>query len=97
MRPITHCDVAAAARAIWNLPPETRRSEVMCLLNRAHAADLFHKRTGRVHPFWGNGSLSGAIVTKAAPAPEPFLSDNSYLEPLATVFETLLDWRQRSG
>lgn len=93
MRTVTHGDVVTAARAVRHLSPEAQRGEIMRLLDHAHAADLFRKRTGKPHPFWGNGSLHGAI-SQIHPA-EPFLSDKGYLEAMAAVIETLLDWKRR--
>lgn len=95
MRTITHGDVIAAARAIHDLPPEAQRRMVQRFLDRAHAADLFRKRFGRAHPFWGNGSLMAAATGEGRARPEPFLSDTPYLETLALVIETVLDWRRR--
>ena len=93
MRTVTHGDVVTAARAVRHLSPEARRGEMLRYLDRAHAADLFRKRTGKPHPFWGNGSLHGAIGQMASA--EPFLSDSGYLEAMAAVIETLLDWKHR--
>ena len=83
MRAITHCDILTAARAVRHLPVDPRRDEVLRFLDRAHSADRFRKRTGMTHPFWGNGSLSGAVMQRTAPTSEPFLSDRGYLETLA--------------
>jgi hypothetical protein len=90
---VTHGDVVTAARAVRHLCPEARRQEILRYLDRAHSADLFRKRTGKPHPFWGNGSLHGAIGPTVPT--EPFLSDTSHLEAMAAVIETLLDWKHR--
>lgn len=95
MRPVTHGDVVAAATAIRPLPAALRRQEVLRLLERAHAADLFRKRTGRPHPFWGDGSLMGIALKDGTSRTEPFLSDPEHLSALAAVIETLLEWRRR--
>lgn len=95
MRTLTHGDLVAAACAVRLLPREEWRTTARRFLERAHAADLFRKRTGRNHPFWGNGSLSGAIPPGERQISEPFLSDPRYLEAMASVFEVLLDWRRR--
>ena len=97
MRTITHGDVTAVARAIHALPTEAQRHIVLRFLERAHAADLFRKRLGRPHPFWGNGSLMAAVLSDGCIRPEPFLSDTPYLEALALVIDTVLDWRRRVG
>ncbi|WP_282367310.1 hypothetical protein [Defluviimonas aestuarii] len=95
MRQVIHGDVVAVARAVVDLPPACRVSEIRRVLECAHAADLYRKHTGRSHPSWGNGSLAGAVMGKAAKVTEPFLSDLRYLEAMAAVIETLLDWKHR--
>lgn len=95
MRQVTHGDVIAVARAVVDLPPACRISEIVRVLECAHAADLYRKHKGRSHPFWGNGSLAGAVMGKAAKVTEPFQSDTRYLEAMAAVIETLLDWKHR--
>ncbi|OYX44346.1 MAG: hypothetical protein B7Z02_06240 [Rhodobacterales bacterium 32-67-9] len=95
MRTITHGDVTVAARVVRGRPAVAQRRMVLGFLDRAHAADLFRKRFGRAHPFWGNGSLMGAVLSDVRAMPEPFLSDTSYLEALALAIDTVLDWRRR--
>ncbi len=85
-----------AARAVRGLPMAEQRHMVLTLLDRAHAADLFRKRLGRAHPFWGNGSLMAAVLAHTPVRDEPFLSDISYLETLSLVIDTVLDWRRRA-
>lgn len=96
MRTITHGDVTAAARAVHGLPTEAQKRMVLRFLDRAHAADLFRKRRGLAHPFWGNGSLMAAVLSETGAKAEPFLSDIPYLEALAVVIDTVLDWRRRA-
>ena len=96
MRPLTHGDVVAAACATRHLPNESRRAEVLRLLDRAHAADLFRKRTGRAHPVLGDGSLLGAVLKVGSGRSEPFLSDKDHLSALASVIDTVLAWRLRN-
>lgn len=97
MRTITHGDVTAVARAIHGLPTESQRHMVQRFLEKAHAADLFRRRLGRAHPFWGNGSLMAAVLSGTRLKAEPFLSDTPYLEALALVIDTVLDWQRRAG
>ncbi|WP_347313120.1 hypothetical protein [Defluviimonas sp. SAOS-178_SWC] len=96
MRTITHGDVTTVARAVRGLPPDEQRRVILKLLDRAHAADLFRKKFGRAHPFWGNGSLMAAVLVDTRAWAEPFLSDISYLEALSLVIDTVLDWRRRA-
>jgi hypothetical protein len=71
---------------------------VQHLLNRAHAADCYRKRTGRMHPHWGNGTLAAAarMVDREARLPaEPFLSDSRFFAALGAVIDGVLIWRAR--
>ncbi|OOY12605.1 hypothetical protein BMG00_01780 [Thioclava marina] len=34
----------------------------MRLFDEAHAADLYRKRLGRLHPIWGDGTLMAAAL-----------------------------------
>lgn len=89
MRPVLNSDVTAAARALLTLPEAVRAGAFRSMLDKAQAADLYRKRIGRAHPFWGNGSLM-AVARMAPLPPEPFLSDPGYLDCLATVVEGLI-------
>jgi hypothetical protein len=95
MRPITHGDVTATARAVLGLPGGARRRAVLTLLERADAADRFRKRFGRAHPFWGNGSLMAVALGGAGATSVPRGSDTGYLEAMAVVIEAILEWRRR--
>ena len=91
MRAATHGDVVVAARALLGLPPSHWNGELVRWLQLADWADRFRKRTGRVHPFWGNGTLMSAVMALRGPAGgEPALSDPAYLEAFATVIEALV-------
>lgn len=96
MREFTHGDAVAAASALRTRPPETWEGWLAGYLDRAHAADQFRKRTGRVHPCWGNGSLMSAILRDAPVWPEPRLSDPGYAEALVAALEVLIRWRRRA-
>lgn len=92
MRPILHGDVVAAARLLMGIAPRDRPGVIVALLTRADAADRYRKRTGRVHPFWGNGSLLAAASVRGL-RPEPFLDDPDYCQCFVEVFEALVRWR----
>jgi hypothetical protein len=96
VREFTHGDAVAAASALRVRPPETWEGWLVGYLDRAHAADRFRKRTGRVHPRWGNGSLMSAILCDMPVWPEPRLSDPAYAEALVAVLEALIRWRRRA-
>ncbi len=93
MRPVLHGDVVAAARALYPLEARTRATALESLFQRAAWADAFRKRTGRVHPVWGDGSLMAVALGHDMP-PEPPLSDSAYCDCLAQVFEGLVTWRR---
>jgi len=87
-----HGDVVSAARVLRGLPVAKRKPELLRLLRQANFADQHRIETGRVHPFWGDGSLM-TIALAATPAPEPRFDDVDYCACMALVFETLVQWR----
>jgi len=97
MRSITHGDVIAAASALMSWPERSRRSLIVRFLEQAHIADIYRKRTGRVHPVWGNGTLMAAVLQNRALPTEPSMSDSAYLNAVSIVIEALLSWRQRAN
>lgn len=50
-------DLLAATRLLQTLPPADRAPMADRLIHQAHAAHHYHRRMGRPHPLWGNGSL----------------------------------------
>ncbi|WP_232825347.1 DUF7742 family protein [Albibacillus kandeliae] len=70
MRPLYHGDIASAARALLAVPAGERTDLAERLVTEARLADRHVRRTGRLHPDWGNGSLMGA-AHKQPMAPEP--------------------------
>ncbi len=92
MRQILLGDVTAAARALVTAPPGDRARLIRLWLDQAHMAHAFHKRIGRPHPLWGNGSLMARALA-AGPRAEPLPSDPDYLSALRLVIEALLDRR----
>ena len=49
----------ALARGIASLPAPDRAFACQTAFERAHVADKYRKRFGRLHPTWGNGSVMG--------------------------------------
>ena len=96
MRTVTHGDVVAAACAAMATSEHDRRAFVLRLLERAHVADIYRKRTGCAHPLWGDGTLMAVARQGQAAFSEPFLSDSEYLQTIARVIDALLFWRQRT-
>lgn len=95
MRPVTHTDVTDAARCLIGLPEYAWPEALGRLVARAHAADLFRKRTGRDHRAWGDGSLSASARANGRLPDEPHLSDRRYIEAFARVLNFLIEWRGR--
>ena len=93
MRPVLHSDVVAAARALYPLETDARATALNSHFRRAAWADAFRKRTGRMHPVWGDGSLMAVALGQDTP-PEPPLSDSVFCDCLAQVFEGLVAWRR---
>ncbi len=92
MRPVLHGDVTHAARAMLRVPEAARAAFCAALIHKAELADQHRARTGRVHVFWGNGSLMAAA--RAHPlAPEPSLDDDAYCSCMEQVLRALIDWR----
>lgn len=95
MRPVMHGDVVAAARVLYALPEEARQGMIETLLINARRADRYRRETGRMHPFWGDGSLmTAALITE--PPSEPHLADEEYCACLAQVFEALISHERRT-
>ena len=97
MRGITHGDAVAAASLLRGAPRESWDSTLGSLFERAHAADLYRKRLGRLHPCWGNGSLVSAVLCESAVWPEQRLSDPDYADALVAVLLALIRWRRRNS
>lgn len=62
MRQIGLSDLFHAARAVLSVPPSQRNALCESLLWRAHVADKYVKRLGKLHPEWGDGSLRGVVM-----------------------------------
>lgn len=97
MRTITQVDVAAAARRLWGLPRPIWAKEMKRALGLAHAADLYRKRLGRIHPILGNGSLAAVLTGNGRLPPEPFYSDLRFLEATAEAINQIVEWRVRQN
>lgn len=89
MRRLAPADLSVAARALLVLPEADRARVAARMVREAEAADRYRKRTGRVHPFWGSGTLEGAARAWTL-APMPSLSDQNYLSCLGEVLVALM-------
>ena len=92
MRPVLHGDVTHAARALLRVPEPARAAFCAALIRNTELADRHRARTGRVHPFWGNGSLMAAARVHPL-APEPDFDNDSYCACMELVLRALVDWR----
>ncbi|WP_204114638.1 hypothetical protein [Shimia biformata] len=92
MRLVLHGDLVAAARYLLPLPDPVRRSACRRLIDHAHAAHHFTRRTGRCHPLWGDGSLISAAMRHGLAA-EPSLRDSDYCACLEMVLHEIVRWR----
>lgn len=92
MRPILHGDVGNAARALLAVAPDQRQSLCRRLIAEAEAADAHMRRTGRLHPLWGNGSLMAAARRRML-AGEPGFDDPDYCQCFETVLRALVAHR----
>lgn len=90
MRPLLHGDVSNAARALLAVPRSFR--PVLCrrMIVEAEAADDHVRRTGRLHPLWGNGSLMAAARRRRL-ADEPGFDDADYCACFEMVLRALID------
>jgi hypothetical protein len=92
MRPVLHGDVSNAARALLAVAPSQRADLCRCLIGEAEAADGHMRRTGRLHPLWGNGSLMSA-ARRRVQADEPGFDDPEYCQCFEMMLRALVDHR----
>lgn len=96
MRAVLIGDLVTAARVLMRLPPEDRPGAMELMLEQAHAAHRFAKRTGRPLTRWGNGSLMGR-ATREERVAMPHASELAFLEALQIVITVLLAWKGRGS
>lgn len=98
VRALLHGDVSNAARALLAAAPAARPGLALRMIREAEAADRHVRRTGRLHPRWGNGSLMAAARRRRL-ADEPGFDDRDYCRCFAMVLVALAWWRDgaRSG
>jgi hypothetical protein len=90
MRPVLHGDVSNAARALLNVPPDLRKGLCARLIREAEQADDHVRRTGRLHPLFGNGSLMSA-ARKRVLADEPVFDDVDFCKCYQMVLGRLIE------
>lgn len=92
MRRILYSDVVAAASAIRIVERDERQRVLDRMINRAHCADKFRKRFGKLLPGCGDGSL----ITACSGLPKDSsgcLGDRDFAECMLQVFSAILAWR----
>lgn len=95
VRAITYFDIIQTARFLRYLPREKWGEEALRGLYKAHSADLYRKRLGRVHPSWGNGTLAAAFAGKMSS--ESFLNGVCDLDAMAEVIHAVWSWRYQQN
>ncbi|MBQ4823385.1 MULTISPECIES: DUF7742 family protein [unclassified Leisingera] len=86
--PVLPGDVSAVARALLAVPENIRLHLCRRILGGAAEAAAHCRLMGRLHPRWGDGSLSAA-ARRFALAAEPFLDDPEYLSCTRLVLREL--------
>lgn len=94
MRPILHGDVANAARALLSVPSSHRKELCQRMIVQAERADRFVRKVGRMHPFWGNGSLM-AVARRRPLVDDPGFDDPDYCQCFEMVLRGLIEWKAR--
>ncbi|MDE4132114.1 hypothetical protein PXK00_03265 [Phaeobacter sp. QD34_3] len=93
-RPVLPGDVTAVARALLSVPRSQRQALCTAIFCGADKARRWSDREGRLHPGWGDGSLSAA-ARKQVLADEPTLDNPDYLRCLIAVLQAVLHRVQR--
>ncbi|MFY0312352.1 hypothetical protein ACFMBG_20925 [Leisingera sp. D0M16] len=87
-RPVLPGDVTAVARALLAVPDRERLRLCRRIFSGAAEAAAYAGLFGRLHPRWGDGSLSAA-ARRYALADEVFLDDPEYLHCTRLVLREL--------
>lgn len=93
MRGVFLSDLHHAACALRAFPQQYRVDLACIAIMQARCADLYRKAHGRVHPQWGNGSLSGVF----GPVDAPDRCDRAYLDAMAAIIAALMAENSADG
>lgn len=93
MRPVLISDLVHAARVLLQVQKTSRVGFTERLIREADWADRFRKHLGRIHPEWGDGTLSSAAA-RYPKAAEQNIDNLEFSKCLSTVLCVL---RQRRG
>ncbi len=94
MRTVMLGDVVALACVLRAMPKCDHASLLASFLDRAHSAHKVHKRLGRPHCDWGNGSLL-SLAERQPQHPAPFCGDVAFMDALRAVIDAILHWKAR--
>ncbi|WP_449284308.1 DUF7742 family protein [Lutimaribacter marinistellae] len=92
MLPVLHGDVSAAARALLRAPVDGRGRLCRRMIGEAAQACAHVRKTGSLHPLYGNGSLMSA-ARKRELADEPSFDDPEYCQCFEMVLREITLFR----
>ena len=96
-------DLAAAARVLMAAPAHRRAGLMQAMIGEAALARGHWRRTGRLHPVYGNGTLMSAALAHARHGEGQGIEaatleqEGDYLSCLAEALEAVIAWRTASG
>ncbi len=88
MQRLTHGDVVALARVLLAHPAPQRAALCQDALLEAELADHYRQNFAKLHPRFGDGSLSSWAGQRQR-APEPFWDDLDYLSCMQVIIQSL--------
>lgn len=93
MRAVGLSDLDAAVRALLALPRDDWPTAAQRMIDAAHTADLWRKRSKRAHPDGGTGSLYAQACL--SPRAASSRCGPAYCAALAVLLQALDTWRDR--
>lgn len=88
MQRVAVADAVLVARVLTRLPERLRPWALFRMVREAEAAADRMRRSGAMHPIWGDGSLM-AVAMRRPRDPEPLLDDRVFLGCLQLVLAVL--------
>lgn len=89
MRAVLHQDVVALARCLLLLAPADRRKFADLQISLTDQADVYRTESGRVHPFFGNGTLMSCCNGHQQDA-ERRVDDPDYADCMIKALEAIV-------
>ncbi|MBR9863103.1 MAG: hypothetical protein GYB24_06645 [Rhodobacteraceae bacterium] len=96
MRAVLHQDIVALACCLRALPATARKRAARKIVDRTARADCYRLRTGRVHPFYGNGTLQ-SFCQSLPKLCEGRLDDPDYADCLIRALKAVRAFRNGSA